>query len=450
MWTTNKVLCKRNMHAARAGGAHELAIEGTPSAEIAELGHWALDKMTRAYITAIPVGVVMWKADYSGCKQDYFLGRSRVEPSDKLLDIIAEHIFPGVDALLCDTLKYERGRFAVEKIDLQEEIEKRDDTIATLTAEITRLTEALRVSDAQRMPAAPPSGNKQAPSESGSADSASTGAGAKKWDEKPPKPPQTVNEARYELIVVQPWWEAKTVGDAWRLWNFATANDTRRLCNRVAEPGFVDRHTLLKGATQGAHDMKVRHMLKAMDAVHLLRSSDGDADTEAVVAALNKTAAPGIGTFCDALTVLKPGTALTKSKEPSMGVKGLGPKSHGCEGAGPQVGLEASSCLCAGGGQIEAERLGADEDDGGNEDDEGNEDDGGNGDEVNGDDEANGDDEGDGDNEANGDDEGNEDDEANGDDEGSEDDDDGGNEDDKGNEDDVGNEDDGGNGDHGG
>ncbi|CAI7804527.1 unnamed protein product [Closterium sp. NIES-53] len=102
MWTTNKVLCKRNMHAARAGGAHELAIEGTPSAEIAELGHWALDKMTRAYITAIPVGVVMWKASYSGCKQDYFLGRSRVEPSDKLLEIIAEHIFPGVDALLRD------------------------------------------------------------------------------------------------------------------------------------------------------------------------------------------------------------------------------------------------------------------------------------------------------------------------------------------------------------
>ncbi|CAI7884494.1 unnamed protein product [Closterium sp. NIES-54] len=102
LWTTNKVLCKRNVHAARAGGAQELAIEGTPRAEIAELGHWALDKMTRAYITAIPVGVVMKKAGYSGCKQDYFLGHSRVEPSNKLLDIIAEHIFPGVDAMLRD------------------------------------------------------------------------------------------------------------------------------------------------------------------------------------------------------------------------------------------------------------------------------------------------------------------------------------------------------------
>ncbi|CAI7828253.1 unnamed protein product, partial [Closterium sp. NIES-53] len=92
-------------------------------------------------------------------------------------------------------------------------------------------------------------------------------------------------------------------------------------------PGFVDRHTLLKGATQGADDMKVRRMLKAMDAVRLLRSSDGDADNEAVVAALNKIASLGIGTFCDALTVLKPGTAPTKSKELGMGVKGLGPKS---------------------------------------------------------------------------------------------------------------------------
>ncbi|CAI5535995.1 unnamed protein product [Closterium sp. Naga37s-1] len=321
MWTTNKVFCKRNVHAARAGGAQELAIEGTPRAEIAELEHWALDKMTRAYITAIPVGVVMRKAGYSGFKQDYFLGRSRVEPSVKLLDILAEHIFPGVDAMLRDI-----ERAAVEKIDLQEKIEMRDDTITTLTAELARLTEALRVSEARRMPAAPPSANEQAQSEGGSADSANTGAGAKERDDKPPKPPQTVDEACYELNVVKPWQEAKTVRDAWRLWNSATADDTRRLYDRIFEPGFVDCHTLLEGATQGAHDMKVRRMLKAMDAVRLLRSSDGDADTEAVIAALNRIAALGIGTFYNALTVLKPETAPTKSKEPGLGVKGLGPK----------------------------------------------------------------------------------------------------------------------------
>ncbi|CAI7818066.1 unnamed protein product [Closterium sp. NIES-54] len=227
---------------------------------------------------------------------------------------------------LKETLKYERELSAIEKIDLQEDIEKRDDTIATLTAEITRLTEALRVSEARRMPAAPPSANEPAPSEGGSADSANTGAGAKKRDEKPPKPPQTVDEARYELNMVQPWREATTVRDAWRIWNSATANDTCHLCDRVANGGFVERHTLLKDATQGAHDTKVRRMLKAMDAVRLLCSSDDAADTEAVVAALNKIMAPGIGTFCDALTVLKPGMALTYSKEPGMGVKGLGRK----------------------------------------------------------------------------------------------------------------------------
>ncbi|CAI5963204.1 unnamed protein product [Closterium sp. NIES-64] len=100
MWDTNKVFRKRNVHAARAEGAHDLAIEGTPRAEIAELGHWSLDKMTRAYITAIPVGVVMMKAGYSGYKQDYFLGRSGVPPTEKLLKLIAEHIFPAVGAML--------------------------------------------------------------------------------------------------------------------------------------------------------------------------------------------------------------------------------------------------------------------------------------------------------------------------------------------------------------
>ncbi|CAI5971750.1 unnamed protein product [Closterium sp. NIES-65] len=72
MWKTNGVFCKRNVHAAHAGGVQELAIDGTSRAEIAELGHWAIDKMTRAYITAIPVGVVMKKAGYSGFTQDYF------------------------------------------------------------------------------------------------------------------------------------------------------------------------------------------------------------------------------------------------------------------------------------------------------------------------------------------------------------------------------------------
>ncbi|CAI5972999.1 unnamed protein product [Closterium sp. NIES-65] len=391
------------------------------------MGHSALDKMTRAYITAIPVGVVMKKAGYSGYKQDYFLGRSRVEPSDKLLKLLGEHIFPGVDdmlktaegkavvgsdadkaavhfwralqmlrriiaedlavklvrtpwhpyvqgSLLCwipffhhwakrvervdtqttnkhrdptqiqaeeisvrmDTEYYnislkakltkEMERAANERIDFLEELEKRDNTIASLTAEITRLTEAIRVSEARRVPEAPPCATAQAPSEGGSADSANMGAGADGGDDKPPPPPQTDEEASYELNVVQPWREAKTVRDAWPLWNSAIANDTRRLCDRIAEPGFIDRHTLLAGATQGALNKRVRRMLKVMDAVRQLRASDGNADTKVVVDTLHRIAASGIGTFADALTVLKPGTAPMLSKEPGLGVKGLGPK----------------------------------------------------------------------------------------------------------------------------
>ncbi|CAI5970142.1 unnamed protein product [Closterium sp. NIES-65] len=170
MWKTNGVFRKRNVHAARAGRAQEMAIGGTYRAEIAELGHWAINKMTRAYITAISVGVVMKKAGYSGAKQDYFLGRSRVPPFDELLELIAKHIFPSVDDLL---------------------------------------------------------------------------------------------------------------------------------------------------------KKRMRHMIKVIDAVRHLPRSDGEADTEAVVAALNKIAARGIGTFSDALTVLNADTIATYS-EPGKGVKGLG------------------------------------------------------------------------------------------------------------------------------
>ncbi|CAI5982456.1 unnamed protein product [Closterium sp. NIES-64] len=382
VWTTNKVFCKRNVHAARAGGAQELAIGGTPRAQIAELGHWALDKMTRAYITAIPVGVAETRAvngSDAAAAAVHFLRTlvmfRRILAEDLAVKLVRtpwhpyvqgsklcrialfQHWAKRVESVDTDTIKKRRDptqiqpeeisvrmdtqyhnmslkealkkeveRSALEKLGFQETIEKQNDTIASLTSELARLTEALRVSEARRMPAALPSATDQTPGEGGSADSANTGTGAKRDDGKPPPPPQTAEEASYELNVVQPWRDSKTVRDAWRLWNSATANDTRRLCDRVAEPGFIDRHTLLKGATQGALNMRVRRMLKAMDAVRQLRASDGDADTEAVVDALNTIASPGIGTFCDALTVLNPETAPTMSKEPGMGVKGLGPK----------------------------------------------------------------------------------------------------------------------------
>ncbi|CAI5459046.1 unnamed protein product [Closterium sp. Yama58-4] len=65
-------------------------------------------------------------------------------------------------------------------------------------------------------------------------------------------------------------------------------------------------------------------MMKVIDAVRLLCRSDSEADTKAVVKALNKIAAPGIGTFSNALTVLNPDTVPTYSKKSCKGVKGLG------------------------------------------------------------------------------------------------------------------------------
>ncbi|CAI5953491.1 unnamed protein product [Closterium sp. NIES-65] len=179
----------------------------------------------------------------------------RIVAEDLAVKLVPHTVAPYHNMSLKEALKKEVERSALEKLGYQETIEKQNDTIVSLTAELARLTEALR------------------------------GTGAKRDDGKPPPPPQTAEEASYELNVVQPWRDSKTVRDAWRLWNSATANDTRRLCDRVAEPGFIDRHTLLKGATQGALNMRVRRMLKAMDA-----------------------------------------TAPTMSKEPGMGVKGLGPK----------------------------------------------------------------------------------------------------------------------------
>ncbi|CAI5943492.1 unnamed protein product [Closterium sp. NIES-65] len=244
------------LSAASHDAAVELAIDGTPRAEIAELGHWALDKMMRAYITAIPVGVVMKKAGYSGYKQDYFLGRSRVEPSEKLLKLLAEHIFPGVD----DMLKMAKGKAA------------NGSDADKAAVHFWRTLQMLR---------------------------------------------RIVAEDLAVKLVRTPWHPTESAGGP---------AIGYRASSKFGEPGFVDRHTLLLSATQGALNMRVRHMLRVMDAVRQLRASDSDADTEAVVDALHRIAAPGIGTFADALTVLKPGTAPMLSKEPGMGVKGLGPK----------------------------------------------------------------------------------------------------------------------------
>ncbi|CAI6008191.1 unnamed protein product [Closterium sp. NIES-65] len=315
LWDKNGVFCKRYVHAARAGGAQELAIDGTPRAEIAELGHWALDKMTRAVDDMLKTAEGKAAEGSDADKAAVHFWRTlamlrRIVAEDLAVKLVRTPWHPYVQgSLLCRIPLFQQR---AKRVDTETINKRRDPT--QIQAE------------ARRVPEAPPCATVQSPSEGGSADSANMGAGADGGDDKPPPPPQTDEEASYELNVVQPWREAKTVRDAWRLWNSITANDTRRLCDRIAEPGFIDRHTLLAGATQGALNKRVRRMLKVMDAVRQLRASDGKADTEAVVDTLHRIAASGIRTFADALTVLKPGTSPMLSKEAGMGVKGLGPK----------------------------------------------------------------------------------------------------------------------------
>ncbi|CAI5955734.1 unnamed protein product [Closterium sp. NIES-64] len=85
MWRTNKIFITRNTHAARAGGAQELADDGVPRSDIADLGQWALDKLAKSYITTIPKAAVLRKAGYTGKRGDYHLGRSMVKPDDKVV-----------------------------------------------------------------------------------------------------------------------------------------------------------------------------------------------------------------------------------------------------------------------------------------------------------------------------------------------------------------------------
>ncbi|CAI5486480.1 unnamed protein product, partial [Closterium sp. Naga37s-1] len=396
LWTANKVFIKRNVHAARAGGAQELADQGTPRAEIAELGHWAIDEMTRSYITSIPVGVVMRKAGYSGARSDYFLGRSRLPPSADLEKTIAAHIFPGVEEqlgaaeelaqgpeantaavhfiqtmldarriaaedlavklvrtpwhpqveasrlcrdrdfqawakdiekidtetiakrrspiptqpavdLLNETLAHERHKAMLKQMKVEKELEEARAAIAARDAEISRLMEELKISEARRAPAP------QAPSRPTTLEEEAAAAA---------KHAQLDADARYEALVVDPWRKAETVAEAWRFWNCPTTTDRRRLCDRINEPGFIGRHSLLGKSSANAKQGEMRRMRRAMEAVRRFRASDGEADTAAVIKKLDELAASGIVTFCDALKIID-ADALPIRTEGNLGIKGL-------------------------------------------------------------------------------------------------------------------------------
>ncbi|CAI6007966.1 unnamed protein product [Closterium sp. NIES-65] len=311
LWTANKVFIKHNVHAARAGGAQELADQGTPRAEIAELGHWAIDKMTRSYITSIPVGVVMRKAGYSGARSDYFLGRSRLPPSADLEKTIAAHIFPGVEEQLGAAEELAQGpeantaavhfiqtmldarRIAVEdlaawakdieKIDT-ETIAKRRSPIPTQPAEISARLDAEFQVDLLNETLA-----------------------------------YERHKATLKQMKVEKELEEARAARPTTLEEEAAAAAKQAQIN---EPGFIGRHSLLGKSSANAKQGEMRRMRRAMEAVRRFRSSDGEADTAAVIKKLDELAASGIVTFCDALKIID-ADALSIRTEGNLGIKGL-------------------------------------------------------------------------------------------------------------------------------
>ncbi|CAI5986404.1 unnamed protein product [Closterium sp. NIES-65] len=270
LWTANKVFIKRNVHAARAGRAQELADQGTPRAEIAELGHWAIDKMTRSYITSIPVRVVMKKAGYSGARSDYFLGCSRLPPSADLEKTIAAHIFPGVE----------------EQLGAAEELAQGPEANTAAVHYIRTMLDARRIA---------------------AEDLAAWAKEIEKIDTK------TIAKRR-SPIPTQP--------AAWRFWNCPTTTDRRRLYDRINEPGFIGRHSLLGKLSANAKQGEMRRMRRAMEAVRRFRSSDGEADTAAVIKKFDELAASGILTFCDAPKIIDADALLIRT-EGNLGIKRL-------------------------------------------------------------------------------------------------------------------------------
>ncbi|CAI5993199.1 unnamed protein product [Closterium sp. NIES-64] len=348
MWRTNKIFITRNTHAARAGGAQELADDGVPRSDIADLGHWALDKLAKSYITTIPKAAVLRKAGYTGKRGDYHLGRSMVKPDDKVVALIAQHIFPWAEAELAKEfsarvdaeyqvdqltmmLHRQREDAAIEKLEMQKKLEEKD-------AEIAKLMNALKLAEAQPTPTAP------APSRPMTA--AEKAASVKIEKEQN-------DDLTYEVNVVHPWRTSKTVEAAWRWWNNPSNFDSRPLRERYDEHRFLVRHTRMickvekgdkpaasaKSAKSSRPTTEVgetgkndalqhcaRRMRRIMEAVHDLRRSDDAADIAAVIKLLDNLGRTGLSTFSDALLVLRatpPIKVPTTADGKSVGTKGL-------------------------------------------------------------------------------------------------------------------------------
>ncbi|CAI5990498.1 unnamed protein product [Closterium sp. NIES-65] len=209
--------------------------------------------------------------------------------------------------LLNETLAHERHKATLKQMKVEKELEEARAAIAARDAEISRLMEELKISEARRAPAP------QAPSRPTTLEEEAAAAAKKA---------QLDADAHYEALVVDPWRKAETVAEAWRFWNCPTTTDRRRLYDRINEPSFIGRHSLLGKSSANAKQGEMRRMRRAMEAVRRFRSSDGEADTAAVIKKLDELAASGIVTFYDALKIID-ADALPICTEGNLGIKGL-------------------------------------------------------------------------------------------------------------------------------
>ncbi|CAI5514055.1 unnamed protein product [Closterium sp. Naga37s-1] len=380
MWRMNKIFITRNTHAARAGGVQELADDGVPRSDIADLGHWALDKLAKSYIMTIPKAAVLRKAGYTGKRSDYHLGRSMIKPDDKVVALIAQHFFPWAEAELAKAEKCATGRepntagvhflqsliefgrrivaedlacmlmrepwhpyvqssklcrdpdfqkwakdvnwmdletiatrrtpsenpqevdqltmmlhrqredAAVEKLEMQKKLEEKD-------AEIARLMQALKLAEARPTPTAPAPSRPMTDAEKAAAVKIE-----KEQDEdltyeveKADKPAASAKSAKSSRGRKAPTDDCPTI-----------------------EVGETGKNDALQNST--------RRMKRIMETVYLLRRSENDADTTAVVKLLDHLGRAGLSIFSDALVVLRATTPMkvpTTADGKPTGIKGL-------------------------------------------------------------------------------------------------------------------------------
>ncbi|CAI5957770.1 unnamed protein product [Closterium sp. NIES-64] len=307
MWRTNKIFITRNTHAARAGGAQELADDGVPRSDIADLGHWALDKLAKSYITTIPKAAVLRKAGYTGKRGDNHLGRSMVKPDDKVVALIAQHIFPWAEAELA-------------KVSISDGKNADNPPNISTTTFYRRLIVFVFVFDSQAVRCT-------------SARELNM-AGVHFLQSLIEFGRRIVAEDLACMLMREPWHPCVQSSKLCRDPDFQKwAKDVNRVEKgdkpaASAKSAKSSRPTTEVGDT-GKNDALqhcTRRMRRIMEAVHDLRRSDDAADTATVIKLLDHLGRAGLSTFSDALLVLRatpPIKVPTTADGKSIDIKGL-------------------------------------------------------------------------------------------------------------------------------